>query len=147
MTISTTCETASAAMTINAREGYTLLKGLLYGIGSIQSLPEARQERSDMVEMCAIARRVPLASIDQALDLLWSVERHLGHKIDLWPEGGGGEPDGSFSEEEYDLRDDVRYWINMRDARFAASQALKDAPPSNVVTFIGGPDEQEGEAA
>lgn len=135
-------ETASAAMSANAREGFTLLKGLLYAIGCIQSLPDDRQERSDMIEMCAIARRVLTSGPeDVMLNLLWSAEHHIGQKIDLWPAHGGEELNGLYTDEELDRRDDVRGWIDDREAQFQKTGALKDAPPSNVVTFIDGPDD------
>lgn len=133
-------ETASAATP--DRDALVTFKALLYAIGCIQSLPKDQQERSDMVHMCAIARRfnAPLSV------MLWSVEHHIGHKIDLWPAHGGDEPAGLYSDQEIDTRDTVRAWIDERAAQFQRTLAATDAPPSNVVTFIGGPGD-EGEAA
>lgn len=124
------------------RDALVTLKALLYAVGCIQSLPEDQQERSDMVEMCAIARRfqapVPL--------MLWSVEHHIGHTIDLWPPHGSDKPDGLYSDEEIDARNAVRAWIDEHVAQFQRTLAALDAPPSNVVKFIDGPGD-EGEAA
>lgn len=135
--------TTTPAATPMKRGDYITLQALLYAVAYIQKLPEDRQERSNMVDMCAHARR--MAGPDFALRL-WSVEHHVGHEIDLWPAHGGDTPGGLYTDAEYDTRDEVRAWINEQDARFRRTAALKDAPPSEVVKFIGGPDDLEGEA-
>lgn len=143
-------ETASAATSGSARNNYVDLKALLYAIGCIQSLPAHRQERSDMIDMCSMVRRVEDNGRGTPLlpNLLWSVEHHIGHKIDLWPAHGGDGPGGTYSDVEMDRRDTVRAWIDDREAQFLETQAAKDAPPSGVVKFIDGDDlNEEGEVA
>lgn len=132
-------EIALAATSGNVYDGYAALKALLYAIGCIQSLPGHRQERSDMIEMCAMVRRLAGSREAEKLLLptfLWSVEHHLCHKIDLWPAHGGAELNGAYSDEELDWRDAVRAWIDEREALFQLTGAVKDAPPSNVVKFM-----------
>lgn len=138
-----TMKTPKAATPMN-RGDYITLQALLYAVAFIQKLPEDRQERSSMLDMCATARR--MAGADLALRL-WSVEYHVGYEIDLWPAHGGDTPGGLYTEAEYDQRDEVRAWINKHDAQFRRTAALEDAPPSEVVKFIGGPDDLAGEAA
>lgn len=136
--------TPETATSVTNRDDHITLQALLYAVACIQSLPEDRQERSIMVDMCAQARHM---AGDEIARPLWSVEHHVGYEIDLWPAHGGDEPGNLYTEDEYDMRDNVRRWIDKRKARFAETGALEDAPPSEVVKFIGGADDLEGEAA
>lgn len=65
-------------------------KALLYAVGCIQALPEAKQEYSDVLDMCEMVRELDDYHIAH---LLFPVEAHLGHKIDLWPDGFEDEAD------------------------------------------------------
>lgn len=145
MTINITTATPAATPAISRGE-YITFQALLYAIACIQNLPQDRQERNNMVDMCSIARRIADNNIGL---LLWNVEYHVGYEIDLWPAHGGDEPGGLYTDDDYDTRDAVRVWINTRKARFTETGALSDAPPSEVVKFIdairGG--REEGEAA
>lgn len=132
------------ATTPHVRNDGANLKTMLYAIACIQSLPGDRQERSDMLDMCALARsEIGFGNLAFAL---YGVESHVGHQIDLWPAHGGSEIDGSYSDEELDTREAVREGIDYLKSKFASTGLLIDAPPSNVVKFLG---EQppEGEAA
>ena len=71
---------------VTGRDGYIVTKALIYAIAHIQSLPEERQEFSDMLDMCSIA----LAS-SGAIFLpahVSTVLNHTGVRVNLWPSGG-----------------------------------------------------------
>jgi hypothetical protein len=123
-------------------EGNITLKASLYAIACIQSLPEDRQERSDMIEMCALARRTPHRHL---ANMLRSVEHHVGGVIDLLPAHGGSEANGCYSNGELDLMEAVRKLVKEQDDQFKRSLALVGAPASNVVGSIDGVDDQEEE--
>lgn len=143
MALNNTTTPKTATPLLN-RGDYITLQAMIYAVACIQKLPEDRQERSSMVDMCATARRMGGGGIAH---YLWSVEHHVGYEIDLWPAYGGDDPSGLYTDEETATRDTVRAWIDDHDAQFRRTLALKDAPPSNVVKFLDGPDDMEGEAA
>lgn len=133
---------AVSATSDAALDGNITLQALLYAVACIQNLPKDRQERSNMVAMCALAR-----DSDGPLPfLLWGVEHHVGHEIDLWPVHGGDGSNGEYTDAELNARDTVRAQIADWKRQFEASGALKDAPPSNVITFLAGAGEAEAEA-
>ncbi|MFK4256446.1 hypothetical protein [Agrobacterium tumefaciens] len=68
---------------VTGRDGAVKAKALLYAISTIQSLPVERQERSDMCDMCAIARTIDPASLAK---LIFDTQAHTGTKIDIWPD-------------------------------------------------------------
>ena len=115
-----------------------ILKALLYAIANIQTLPDHRQERIDMNDMCALARASLGSHPASGANVLWGVEHHVGHEINLWPAHGGEEANGLYSDEELDRRDSVRAQVNEWKARFEDTGSLLDAPPSNAVRFIQG---------
>lgn len=124
--------------------GHITLKGLLYAIGCIQALPADQQERSDMIEMCALVRGMESPTLAH---VLWGVESHIGREIDLWPAHGGDEANGLYTDAELDAKATIRAQIKEWDDQFQRNQAAKDAPPSSAVTFLTGTDDQEPEAA
>jgi len=69
---------------ITSRDGYIEGQALLYAIAHIQSLPERKQEFSNMCDMCAIARE--RIHPDALLMNANSVFVHTGLKVDIWPE-------------------------------------------------------------
>lgn len=82
---------------ITGRDGYIVNQALLYAIAHIQSLPEEKQEWSNMRDMCAIVRA------DMAfftIQLVCGVEHHTGIVPNLWPE-----PDEYLTEQERYERD------------------------------------------
>lgn len=114
-----------------------IVQGLLYGIAEIMTLPPEREERSSMLAMCALVRRI-MKGDDQGLAYtLWGVEHHVGHGITLWPPGGGTGPTGNYTDAEFEHEDAVRQEIKRRKERFEQTGALVDAPPSDVIKFIG----------
>lgn len=70
------------AKNITGRDSDILIKGLLYAIATIQNLPEHRQERSDMRDMCAIIRAHNPRTL---MHVVYEVQAHTGADIDLWP--------------------------------------------------------------
>ena len=118
--------------------GYIAMQAMVYAIARIQSLPEDRQERSNMIEMCAIVRSFSEPAI---VGFLYGVEHHVGHAVDLWPAHGGDDANGLYTDEELDRRDFVRKEVTAAQAKFAASKLLIDAPPSSVVRFLDGEEE------
>lgn len=91
---------AAPVATITGRDGYILDKALIYAIAHIQSLPEHKRERSDMEDMCALAKASGSPFILQSL---LGVEWHTGIKAELWPQ-----PDDELSEREKAERDQFR---------------------------------------
>jgi hypothetical protein len=67
---------------ITGRDTYIIAKALIYAITYIQSLPERRQEWSDMADMCGIVKALPN---DALSNLKTGVFRHTGTPIDLNP--------------------------------------------------------------
>lgn len=133
----------SAPEAATNRESYITLQALLYAVARIQTLPEDQQEYSNMANMCALARRV---GGQELAFILWGVEHHVGHEINLWPADHGDEPDNHYTDEEVDHQNAVRSQINAWKARFEETGALLDAPSSDVIKFLGSADDQ-GEAA
>ena len=130
--------TPATATPVPNRDDHITLQALIYAVACIQSLPEDRQERINMIEMCAIARRIITPTLSF---VLFGVEGHVGHAVDVWPAHGGGEANGLYTDEELDRRDFVRNEVTAMQAKFAASKALIDAPPSTVVRFLDGEEE------
>lgn len=90
----------TASTSITGRDGYIVPQAMLYAIGYIQSLPDERQEWSNMQNMCMIVRAQQSAfTISHILNL----ERFHGFKIDLWPEG-----DEALSKADKERRDEFR---------------------------------------
>lgn len=129
-----------------ARPSYLMIKAMLYSIAYIQALARDRQEASDMAQMCEIVRSMNLPPADLA-DLIFGVQHHVQHEIDLWPQGWGDEADGSYSGQEIAAQLNLAAALDKLERAFKRGGALNDAPPSDVVKFIGGADDQEGEAA
>lgn len=120
------------------RVGYINLKALLYAVACIQTLPGDKQEWSDMCDMCAIARSTLAERPNRGADILWSVEHHVGHQIDLWPAHGGPEPNGLYSDEDMDRRDAVRSLIDGWATTFRNSPTFENAPASSAIIFVSG---------
>ncbi|MBL4917440.1 hypothetical protein [Szabonella alba] len=137
---------ASAATSIADIGGLhrkVIVQGLIYGIAQIQSLPDERREELSHSAMCDLVRKI---TDDHDLAYtLWGVEHHVGFDVDLWPENSGPGPYGSYSDEEMDRKEDVRFCIYKAKRKFAQTCALADAPPSDVIRFFGF-DGSEGEA-
>lgn len=127
-----------------ARNGCITLKAMLYAIGCIQALPTDQQERSDMIEMCTLVRGMESPTLAH---VLWGVESHIGREIDLWPAHGGNEANGLYTDAELDAKATIRAQVRDWNEQFRRTQAAKDAPPSNAVTFLTGADDQKPEAA
>ena len=68
---------------VTGRDSYIEAKALIYAIAMIQSLPEDRQEWSDMRDMCAIARTIPSHGL---ATLIYETQGHTGTVIDIWPD-------------------------------------------------------------
>lgn len=71
---------------ITGRDGYIQGQALIYAIAAIQNLPNEKQEYSNMIDMCSLAR----ASFDAVslAHIVNSVENHIDLPIDLhFPEG------------------------------------------------------------
>lgn len=85
---------------ITGRDSYITTQAMLYALGYIQSLPDERQEWSNMLDMCMIVRaqRSPLTIMH-----ILNLERFHGFKINLWPE-----EDEDLSEAEKLKRDEFR---------------------------------------
>jgi len=67
---------------VTGRDGFIIGKALVYAVARIQSLPDEKQEWSDMSDMCAIAR----AGDARGVGLLAAgVYEHTGALVDLWP--------------------------------------------------------------
>lgn len=60
-------------------------QALVYAIAHIQSLPEEKQEFSNMCDMCIIARESNFAVFLPSH--ITGVFAHTGIKVNLWPEG------------------------------------------------------------
>lgn len=69
--------------TVTTRAGYVSAKALVYAIGQIQSLPDHRQEWSDMYDMCEILRACHGARM--LAHVVTSVENHTGNPVDIFP--------------------------------------------------------------
>ncbi|MDX0889752.1 hypothetical protein U8C37_06695 [Sinorhizobium medicae] len=67
------------------RDGYIMGQALVYAIAHIQSLPEERQEFSNMCDMCIIARESGFSVFLPSH--ITGVFAHTGIKANLWPEG------------------------------------------------------------
>ncbi|MBZ9939436.1 hypothetical protein LB518_24330 [Mesorhizobium sp. BR1-1-16] len=108
---------APQSESVTGRDGYVLAKALLYAIDAIQHLPREMQERSDMVDMCALARAVHGGGLADALIF---VEAHTGREIDLWPD-----------DEDRTAANATRARINTAKAAFeAANKDFYDAHPN-----------------
>ena len=71
------------ATSITGRDDYIISQALIYAIARIQSLPDKKQEWSNMCDMCAIAR----AGDARGMGLLAAgVYAHTGVLVDLWPD-------------------------------------------------------------
>ncbi|QEU08696.1 hypothetical protein [Paracoccus yeei] len=82
---------APNAASATGRDGYIMVKALVYAIARIQSLPDDRQEHGDMMDMCELVyeSELPEGTLDM---ILMEVEHSVQHEIDLFP-GEGGEGD------------------------------------------------------
>ena len=69
---------------ITGRDGFIVPQAMLYAIGYIQSLPDERQEWSNMLDMCMIVRAQQSPFM---ISHIINLEVFHGFKIDLWPEG------------------------------------------------------------
>lgn len=71
---------------ITGRDGYIQTKALVYAIGQIQSLPDHKQEWSDMYDMCQLLRAHlgPAELASYAVGVEW----HTGNPVNLFPEDG-----------------------------------------------------------
>lgn len=79
--------TPDSATSVTGHDGYIMGKALAYAIAYIQSLPEERQEFSDMCDMAMIARQ--RFGVLMPLHVL-GVEAHTGQAPDLCPEDVAG---------------------------------------------------------
>lgn len=75
----------SKATSLTGRDGYIMGQALVYAIAHIQSLPEEKQEFSNMCDMCTIALKSNFSAFLPAH--IQSVYAHTGVKVDLWPMG------------------------------------------------------------
>lgn len=109
---------------ITGRDGFIVNKALLYAIAHIQSLPEERQEWSDMRDMCAI-----LKAYDSPFTLptLMNVEHHTGLVPNLWPEA-----DEDLSDCDKAERDEFR--ANYRKFTDFMRTALEDFAKRNPLS-------------
>ena len=123
------------ATSVTGRDGYIRLQALLYAVARIQTLPEDQQEYSNMVDMCAIARAMNSPPI---WPIVWGVELHVGHEIDLWPAGGGNEVGGAYTDVEIDAKEAQRAKINAAQVSLSSISIELNAPPSNVIKFLDG---------
>lgn len=128
-----------------SRDGYVIVKGLLYAIACIQGLPAEQRENGDMIAMCRLVRGMKNSVLFAHTQ--WGVESHVGREIDLWPAHGGDEPGGLYSDEELEVKEAMRGQITEWQERFKRTGAADHAPPSDVVRFLGGTTDQEPEAA
>ncbi|GHA35037.1 hypothetical protein GCM10007989_33700 [Devosia pacifica] len=72
----------SRSTSVTGRDGYIVNQALLYAIAHIQSLPEEKQEFSNMCDMCAIVLSdLSAFTANQIRD----VALHTGHTVNLWP--------------------------------------------------------------
>lgn len=72
----------SRSTSITGRDGYIVNQALIYAIAHIQSLPEEKQEFSNMCDMCAIV--LSKFSAFTASQIA-GVAAHTGHEVNLWP--------------------------------------------------------------
>jgi hypothetical protein len=71
------------AKSITGRDGYIMSQALVYAIGYIQNLPREKQEWSNMVDMCEIAR----TQFNGFLGVhAVSFYFHTGMRVDLFPD-------------------------------------------------------------
>jgi hypothetical protein len=132
---------ANAQASLNGREGYIVMKALIYAVARIQSLPRDRQEYSDMIATCALVRESAPAMFsstapERFASFVWEVESHVGHEIDLWPSEGGDGINGAYTDEELDTKESLRALITAMEAQRAANPIELNAPQSEVVAFI-----------
>ena len=111
------------------------LQALIYAVARIQSLPDDRQEYSNMTDMCALARTMNAPPI---WPVVWGVERHVGYEIDLWPPGGGNEVGGAYPEHEINAKEALRAQIDAAQALLSSITIELNAPPNNVILFLDG---------
>ncbi|RCW83461.1 hypothetical protein [Paracoccus lutimaris] len=80
-------KTTPVAASVTGRDGYIVVKALIYAIARIQSLPEDRQEYSDMLDMCTVLHDLDFPQ--SMLDMIHSdVEHHMQREVDLYPGEG-----------------------------------------------------------
>lgn len=72
----------SISTNVTGRDDYLANQAIIYAIAYIQNLPKDQQERSNMMDMCAIARTLPPTAL--AL-LVAQTQLHTGTIIDIWP--------------------------------------------------------------
>lgn len=121
---------------VEGRDGYLPLQAFLYAIARIQTLPDDRQEFSNMAEMCEIVRNQIIANPANRpflAHILGSVESHVGHEIDLWPSGAA-----DYTDEEIDVRDSIRAQVKALKAKFEETGLAIDAPASDVIKSLDG---------
>lgn len=85
---------------ITGRDGYITGQALVYAIAAIQSLPEERQEHSNMLDMCDLAR----ATFEAATlaHVVAGVEHHTQESVDMnFPEGEEQTADDVIYENDY----------------------------------------------
>lgn len=98
---------------ITGRDDYITAQALIYAIAHIQSLPEERQEHSNMLDMCDLARATYEA--ESLACIVAVVEHHTEMHIDLhFPKGEDQTADDVIYENDYRCEEAV-----MREMRSA----------------------------
>lgn len=106
---------------ITGRDDYITAQALVYAIAHIQSLPEERQDRSNMLDMCELVRATYEA--ESLACIVATVEHHTEMHIDLhFPEGENQTADDVIYENDYRCEEAV-----MREMRSAmVKRAVED---------------------
>jgi len=114
--------TKKRATSYTGRDGYIMGQALVYAIAHIQSLPDEKQEFSNMCDMCIIAREAAFSVFMPSH--VATVFAHTGAKVDLWPEG---EPtdEGSIAQRE-SINTFLEEWQAL-NAQYEAEQIQKEA--------------------